>query len=110
MVCYNPERAKLDQQKREEVIERLTVKLKDATIKSLVTNPEYKRFLKIVTRVNHFLHSELDAGERRDTGALERSTDHGWGGKDQHDRDDDHRFPRGGEQMRSSLHRVFGWF
>lgn len=47
LVCYNPERAILDKEKREEILNRLGEKIKGATIKSIVTNPEYKKFLKI---------------------------------------------------------------
>jgi len=47
LVCYNPERAILDAEKREEILERIRAKIKDGTILSLVDNPNYKKFLKI---------------------------------------------------------------
>jgi transposase len=47
IVCYNPERAELDKKKREDILERLSQKIKGASIKTIVTNPEYKKFLKI---------------------------------------------------------------
>jgi transposase len=47
LVCYNPERAKLDAAKREEILERITAKIKDGSILSIVDNANYKKFLKI---------------------------------------------------------------
>jgi hypothetical protein len=47
IACYNPERAELDKKKREDILERLSEKLKGASIKTIVTNPEYKKYLKI---------------------------------------------------------------
>lgn len=47
LVCYNPERAKLDAKKRDEILERIKKKIKDGTILSVVDNPNYKKFLKI---------------------------------------------------------------
>ena len=49
LVCYNADRAKLDAQKREEILERIQKKITDkSTIMSVVENPHYKRFLKII--------------------------------------------------------------
>jgi transposase len=47
LVCYNPERAKLDAAKREEILERIQAKIKDGSILSIVDNANYKKFLKI---------------------------------------------------------------
>lgn len=47
LVCYNPERAKLDAKKREDILERIAAKIKDGSILSVVDNPNYKKFLKI---------------------------------------------------------------
>ena len=47
LVCYNPERAKLDAKKREDILERIKSKIKDGSILSVVDNPNYKKFLKI---------------------------------------------------------------
>ncbi len=47
VVCYNPERAVLDAEKRERTIEKLRKKLKGAKLKSLIGNLDYKKFLKI---------------------------------------------------------------
>lgn len=47
LVCYNPERAKLDAAKREEILERIQAKVKDGSILSIVDNANYKKFLKI---------------------------------------------------------------
>lgn len=46
-VCYNPERARLDAEKREDIIERIQTKIKDGSILSVVDNANYKKFLKI---------------------------------------------------------------
>lgn len=47
LVCYNPERARLDAKRREDILERLRAKIKDGSILSVVDNPNYKKFLKI---------------------------------------------------------------
>jgi len=48
IVCYNPERAKLDCQRREDTLERIREKIKEGTtIDAIITNQDYKRFLKI---------------------------------------------------------------
>jgi transposase len=45
--CYNPERACLDAEKRKKILDKLEKKITSGKIKSLVTNQDYKRFLKI---------------------------------------------------------------
>jgi len=47
LVCYNPERAVLDAEKREDILDRIRKKIKDGNILLLIDNPSYKRFLKI---------------------------------------------------------------
>ncbi len=48
IICYNPERAEKDKEHREEIIEKLRVKLKSTKDpKGLVSNAHYKKFLKI---------------------------------------------------------------
>lgn len=47
LVCYNPERAKLDAAKREEILEKIRAKIKDGSILSVIDNANYKKFLKI---------------------------------------------------------------
>ena len=47
IVCYNPERAVLDAEHRERILEKLKLKIKDGSILSVVDNPNYKKFLKI---------------------------------------------------------------
>ena len=47
LVCYNPERAKKDKEHREEIIERIKEKIDGKSISSVITNPQYKKFLKI---------------------------------------------------------------
>jgi transposase len=46
LVCYNPERAKKDAAKRDDIVSRLRERLKcDADVKTIVTNQDYKKFL-----------------------------------------------------------------
>jgi len=47
IVYYNKERATKDRLKREELIERIQEKIKNGTILSVVSNGDYKKFLKI---------------------------------------------------------------
>jgi transposase len=47
LVCHNPERAILDAERREDILDRIRSKIKDGSILSVVDNPHYKRFLKI---------------------------------------------------------------
>jgi hypothetical protein len=48
IVCYNPERALLDAEHREGILERIKEKLKYGTdVKTVVSNQDFKRFLKI---------------------------------------------------------------
>ena len=47
IVCYNPERAELDAKYREDLIERIRDKIKSGDIKTLISNQDYKKFLKI---------------------------------------------------------------
>jgi transposase len=47
IVCYNAERAELDREHREDEIKRLREKIKNKTIKQLISNPSYRRFVKI---------------------------------------------------------------
>ena len=48
IVCYNAERAEKDKRHRERDIEKLREKLKSSkSIKQLISNPQYKRFIKI---------------------------------------------------------------
>lgn len=47
MICYNPERAILDAQKREDILDRIRTKIKDGSILSVIDNANYKKFLKI---------------------------------------------------------------
>lgn len=47
VVCFNPEEAIKDKTKREEIISRLTEKLKTQGLKSLLVHREYSKYLKI---------------------------------------------------------------
>ncbi|MEZ4744223.1 MAG: IS1634 family transposase [Bdellovibrionota bacterium] len=47
IVYYNAERAEKDKLKRNEVLDRIKDKLKNASIKSIVSNKDYKKYLKI---------------------------------------------------------------
>lgn len=48
IVCYNAERAELDREHRENEVKKLREKIKETTsIKSLISNPQYKKFVKI---------------------------------------------------------------
>lgn len=47
LVCYNPERAKLDAEKREDILDRIRARIKNGSILSVVDNTNYKKFLKI---------------------------------------------------------------
>lgn len=47
LVCFNPERAVLDAEHRERILEKIRKKIKDGSILSVVDNPHYKKFLKI---------------------------------------------------------------
>lgn len=47
VVCYNAERAALDKDHRESEIKRLREKIRGSTVKSLIGNPHYRKFLKI---------------------------------------------------------------
>lgn len=47
LVCYNPERAKLDAEKREDILDRIKSRIKNGSILSVVDNPNFKKFLKI---------------------------------------------------------------
>jgi transposase len=47
IVCYNPERAEIDKKRRDDIVDRLKQKIIGKTIQSVVSNPDYKRFLKI---------------------------------------------------------------
>jgi hypothetical protein len=47
LVCYNSERAILDAQKREDILDSIRSKIKDGSILSIVDNANYKKFLKI---------------------------------------------------------------
>ena len=62
LVCYNPERAKLDQKKREEIIERIKEKIKYAgDVKVLIGNPDYKKFLKITGKKPELDESRVES-------------------------------------------------
>lgn len=47
VVCYNAERAELDRQHREDEVARLREKIKGKDVKQLISNPQYRRFIKI---------------------------------------------------------------
>lgn len=47
IVCFNPERAKKDQQKREEIITKLKENLKTKGLKSLLISKEYAKYVTI---------------------------------------------------------------
>lgn len=51
LVCYNPERAILDAEKRGDILDRIRKKIKDGSILSIVDNANYKKFLKIKGQV-----------------------------------------------------------
>ena len=47
IVCFNQEEAIRDKQKREEIIQRLIIKLKTQGLKSLLIHKEYSKYLKV---------------------------------------------------------------
>ena len=47
IVCFNQEEAIKDKQKREEIIQRLIIKLKTQGLKSLLIHKEYSKYLKV---------------------------------------------------------------
>ncbi|GAG40083.1 unnamed protein product, partial [marine sediment metagenome] len=47
VVCFSQEEAQKDKEKRREIIQRLTDKLKTQGLKSLLVNKEYRKYLKI---------------------------------------------------------------
>ena len=50
IVCFNEEEAQKDKEKRREVIQRLTEKLKTQGLKSILVNKEYRKYLKIESK------------------------------------------------------------
>jgi transposase len=47
IISYNEERAEKDRAKRDEILEKIKDKIKGGTIKSIVSNKDYKKFLNI---------------------------------------------------------------
>ena len=47
IIYYNEERAQKDKEKRDEILERIKEKIKGGTIKSIISNKDYKKFLNI---------------------------------------------------------------
>lgn len=46
-ICFNPERAELDKNHREDILEKIRKRIRDGSILSVISNKDYKRFLKI---------------------------------------------------------------
>ena len=61
IVCFSPEEALKDKQKREEIIARLIEKLKTQGLKSLLVHREYSKYLKIKAE-----KPEIDDGKVKD--------------------------------------------
>ena len=61
VVCFSPEEALKDKQKREEIIARLIEKLKTQGLKSLLVHREYSKYLKIKAE-----KPEIDDGKVKD--------------------------------------------
>ena len=47
LVCFNPERALLDAERRENILDRIRARIKNGSILSVVDNANFKKFLKI---------------------------------------------------------------
>ena len=61
IVYYNAERAEKDKFKRDEILDRIREKLKGATIKSIVSNKDYKKYLKIEGQIPILDQQKIDA-------------------------------------------------
>ncbi len=61
IVYYNEERAAKDKKKRDEILERIKDKIKGGTIQSIISNKDYKKFLKIEGKDPVLDQSKIDA-------------------------------------------------
>jgi len=61
IIYYNEERAKKDRIKRDEILERIKQKIKGATIRSIISNKDYKKYLKIEGKDPVLDQAKIDA-------------------------------------------------
>jgi transposase len=61
IVYYNEERAEKDKVKRDEILDRIKEKIKGGTIKSIVSNKDYKKFLSIEGKSPRLDQDKIDA-------------------------------------------------
>lgn len=61
IIYYNEERAQNDKEKRDEILERIKDKIKGGTIKSIVSNKDYKKFLNIEGKDPTLDQAKVDA-------------------------------------------------
>jgi transposase len=61
VVYYNPERAELEAQKRDEIIERIKDRIKTGKLESIIESKDYKRFLKIEGKAPILDQEKVDA-------------------------------------------------
>ncbi len=79
IACYNPEQAGNDRLKRQEVLSRLTEKLKNQGLKSLLVHREYSKYLKIEAEKPEIDEDRIEKEKLYDGKfVLETNTDLSW--------------------------------
>ena len=79
VICYNPEQADRDKQKRQEIIGRLIEKLKTRGLKSLLMHKEFSKYLKIRAEKPQLDQDRIAAEEKFDGKfILQTNTDLHW--------------------------------
>ncbi len=79
MICYNPEQADRDKQKRQEIIGRLVAKLRTQGLKSLLLHKQYSKYLKIRADKPQLDQDKITAEEKFDGKfVLQTNTDLHW--------------------------------
>jgi len=79
IVCYNKDEDKRDKEKRKEIIQRLTDKLKKQGLKSLLINKEYRKYLKIKADKPELDEAKIKAEELYDGRfVLQTNTNMNW--------------------------------
>ena len=66
VICFNPEQADKDKQKRQEIISRLVEKLKTQGLKSLLFRKEYSKYIKIKADKPQLHEEKIKAEEKFD--------------------------------------------
>ena len=79
VICYNPEQADRDKQKRQEIIGRLIEKLKTRGLKSLLMHKEFSKYLKIRAEKPQLDQDRIETEEKFDGKfILQTNTDLHW--------------------------------